>query len=132
MHAGFSLQVRMKERGLLAQAILCLSASNGLLIATPGIPVVTVVCTYNASAFAEKHGIMRAIYVMIGKRALVCRYCHVGKDCFSALRGSGTRGFIAECDSICTLQACMEGLQVATIESVVFRSTWLAWRAWKG
>ena len=47
----------MKERGLLAQAILCLSASSGLLIATPRIPVAMVVCMYNASTFAEKHGI---------------------------------------------------------------------------
>ena len=47
----------MKECGLLAQATLCLSASTGLLIATPGIPVAMVAWTYNASAFAEKHGI---------------------------------------------------------------------------
>merc|ERR1712064_7806 len=65
-------------------------------------------------------GIMRATDVMIGgKRALVCGYGDVGKGCAFALRGSGARVFIAECDPICALQACMEGFQVATIESVV-------------
>ena len=53
----------MKERGFLAEATLCLSASNALLIATPGIPSS---CnggfwTYDASAFAEKHGICTAV-----------------------------------------------------------------------
>jgi len=65
-------------------------------------------------------GIMRATDVMIGgKRALVCGYGDVGKGCAFALRGSGARVFIAECDPICALQACMEGFQVAAIESVV-------------
>ena len=47
---------RMKERGLLAQAILSLSATNGLLIATTGIPVAMAVWTCNTSPFTEKHG----------------------------------------------------------------------------
>merc|ERR1711904_593667 len=34
-------------------------------------------------------------------------------------RGSGARVLIAECDPICALQACMEGYQVAPLESVV-------------
>merc|ERR1712187_230810 len=36
-----------------------------------------------------------------------------------AMRGSGARVLISECDPICALQACMEGFQVATIESVI-------------
>jgi len=65
-------------------------------------------------------GIMRATDVMIGgKRALVCGYGDVGKGCAFALRGSGARVIIAEVDPICALQACMEGFQVATLESVV-------------
>merc|ERR1711945_58895 len=65
-------------------------------------------------------GIMRATDVMIGgKRALVCGYGDVGKGCAFALRGSGARVFITECDPICALQACMEGFQVATMESVL-------------
>merc|ERR1712091_530533 len=64
--------------------------------------------------------IMRATDVMIGgKRALVCGYGDVGKGCAFALRGAGARVFIAEIDPICALQACMEGFQVATLESVV-------------
>merc|ERR1712144_107841 len=65
-------------------------------------------------------GIMRATDVMIGgKRALVCGYGDVGKGCAFALRGAGARVLITEIDPICALQACMEGFQVAALESVV-------------
>merc|ERR1712206_73972 len=65
-------------------------------------------------------GIMRATDVMIGgKRALVCGYGDVGKGSAFALRGAGARVLIAEIDPICALQACMEGFQVVTLESVV-------------
>merc|ERR1712072_1582850 len=65
-------------------------------------------------------GIMRATDVMIGgKRALVCGYGDVGKGCAFALRGSGARVLITECDPICALQACMEGFQVVSMDSVV-------------
>merc|ERR1712046_327357 len=65
-------------------------------------------------------GIMRATDVMIGgKRALVCGYGDVGKGCAFALRGSGARVLVTECDPICALQACMEGFQVVTLDEVV-------------
>merc|ERR1712118_359427 len=65
-------------------------------------------------------GIMRATDVMIGgKRALVCGYGDVGKGCAFAMRGAGARVIITEIDPICALQACMEGFQVAALESVV-------------
>jgi len=65
-------------------------------------------------------GVMRATDVMIGgKRALVCGYGDVGKGCAFALRGSGARVLVTECDPICALQACMEGFQVVTMEDVV-------------
>jgi len=65
-------------------------------------------------------GIMRATDVMIGgKRALVCGYGDVGKGCAFALRGSGARVLVTECDPICALQACMEGFQVVTMDEVV-------------
>merc|ERR1712226_261762 len=65
-------------------------------------------------------GIMRATDVMIGgKRALVCGYGDVGKGCAFALRGGGARVLITEIDPICALQACMEGFQVVTMESVI-------------
>merc|ERR1712137_196528 len=65
-------------------------------------------------------GIMRATDVMIGgKRVLICGYGDVGKGSAFAMRGSGARVLISECDPICALQACMEGFQVVTIESVL-------------
>jgi len=65
-------------------------------------------------------GIMRATDVMIGgKRALICGYGDVGKGSAFALRGAGARVIISEIDPICALQACMEGFQVAALESVV-------------
>merc|ERR1712031_52797 len=64
--------------------------------------------------------IMRATDVMIGgKRALICGYGDVGKGSAFAMRGAGARVLITECDPICALQACMEGFQVVTLESVV-------------
>merc|ERR1712166_1485167 len=74
--------------------------------------------------------IMRATDVMIGgKRALICGYGDVGKGCAAAMRGAGARVMITEVDPICALQACMEGFQIAKIESVVgeidiFVTTW--------
>merc|ERR1712213_198455 len=66
------------------------------------------------------NGIMRATDVMIGgKRALVCGYGDVGKGCAFAMRGAGARVLITEIDPICALQACMEGFQVVTMDSVV-------------
>merc|ERR1712157_382967 len=65
-------------------------------------------------------GIMRATDVMIGgKRALICGFGDVGKGSAQAMRGAGARCMIAEIDPICALQACMEGFQVTTLESVV-------------
>merc|ERR1719498_47614 len=65
-------------------------------------------------------GIMRATDVMLGgKRSLICGYGDVGKGCAFAMRGAGARVLITECDPICALQACMEGFQVVTLESVV-------------
>merc|ERR1711915_823551 len=43
----------------------------------------------------------------------------VGKGCAFAMRGAGARVLITEIDPICALQACMEGFQVVTLESVV-------------
>merc|ERR1711988_10720 len=54
-----------------------------------------------------------------GKRSLICGYGDVGKGCAFAMRGAGARVLITECDPICALQACMEGFQVVTLESVV-------------
>merc|ERR1719258_44257 len=64
--------------------------------------------------------IMRATDVMIGgKRALICGFGDVGNGCAHAMRGCGARVMVTEIDPICALQACMEGFQVAALESVV-------------
>merc|ERR1719199_532141 len=54
-----------------------------------------------------------------GKRALICGYGDVGKGCAAAMRGAGARVMVTEVDPICALQACMEGFQVAKLDSVV-------------
>merc|ERR1711871_934694 len=54
-----------------------------------------------------------------GKRVLICGYGDVGKGSAFAMRGAGARVLISEIDPICALQACMEGFQVAPLESVV-------------
>merc|ERR1712045_621388 len=65
-------------------------------------------------------GIMRATDVMIaGKKAMVCGYGDVGKGCAMALKAQGAIVYVAECDPICALQACMEGFQVARLADVV-------------
>jgi len=65
-------------------------------------------------------GIMRATDVMLaGKKALICGYGDVGKGCAMAMRAQGSIVYVAECDPICALQACMEGFQVVRLADVV-------------
>jgi adenosylhomocysteinase len=68
-------------------------------------------------------GISRATDVMLaGKVAVICGYGDVGKGCAQALRGQGCRVIVTEIDPICALQACMEGYEVKTLDSVVGRA----------
>jgi len=63
---------------------------------------------------------MRATDVMIaGKQVVVCGYGDVGKGCAAAMKSSGARVVVTECDPICALQAAMEGFDVKKLESVV-------------
>merc|ERR1712153_167756 len=65
-------------------------------------------------------GLMRATDVMIaGKEVVVCGYGDVGKGCAQAMKACGARVVVCEIDPICALQACMEGLQVKKLESVL-------------
>merc|ERR1712178_289612 len=65
-------------------------------------------------------GIMRATDVMIaGKTVLICGYGDVGKGCAESMKASGAVVYVTEIDPICALQACMHGLQVRKIESIV-------------
>ena len=64
--------------------------------------------------------IMRVTDVMTdGKCALVSGYGDVSNSSAFALRDSGGRVVIADCDTICALQVGMEKFQAAAIESVV-------------
>ncbi|HEY0840044.1 MAG TPA: adenosylhomocysteinase [Vulgatibacter sp.] len=64
--------------------------------------------------------IMRATDVMIaGKRALVCGFGDVGKGSVQSLKGQDAKVSVTEIDPICALQACMQGLDVVTLEDVV-------------
>ena len=65
-------------------------------------------------------GIMRATDVMIaGKKVVICGYGDVGKGCAAAMKSCGARVVVTEIDPICALQACMEGLEVKRMESIV-------------
>lgn len=65
-------------------------------------------------------GLMRATDVMIaGKRVVICGYGDVGKGCAAAMKACGARVIVTEIDPICALQACMEGLEVKRLESVI-------------
>ena len=65
-------------------------------------------------------GIMRATDVLLsGKKALVCGFGDVGKGSAQALRGQQARVAITEIDPICSLQACMMGHDVITVEDAI-------------
>ncbi len=64
--------------------------------------------------------IMRSTDVLItGKRALVCGFGDVGKGSVQSLVGQQARVAITEVDPICALQACMQGLDVVTLDQAV-------------
>ena len=65
-------------------------------------------------------GIKRGTDVMIaGKTVVVCGYGDVGKGCVESLSGFGARIIVTEIDTICALQAAMEGYEIRTVEEVV-------------
>ncbi|XVF26444.1 hypothetical protein REPUB_Repub19eG0102700 [Reevesia pubescens] len=67
-------------------------------------------------------GLMRATDVMIaGKVVVVCGYGDVGNGC-AALKQAGIRVILTEIDPIGAPQALMEGLQVVTLEDVVYEA----------
>jgi adenosylhomocysteinase len=64
--------------------------------------------------------IMRATDVLItGKRALVCGFGDVGKGSAQSLAAQSAKVSITEIDPICALQACMQGIDVVTLDDVV-------------
>jgi adenosylhomocysteinase len=64
--------------------------------------------------------IMRATDVLIsGKRALVCGFGDVGKGSVQSLKAQSAKVAVTEIDPICALQACMQGIDVITVEDAV-------------
>jgi adenosylhomocysteinase len=64
--------------------------------------------------------IMRATDVMLtGKRALVCGFGDVGKGSVQSLKAQSARVGVTEIDPICALQACMQGVDVLTVEDAL-------------
>merc|ERR1712228_315142 len=58
--------------------------------------------------------------VMIaGKKVLVCGYGDVGKGCAQSMKNQGAMVMVTEVDPICALQACMEGIPVVELKTVV-------------
>ncbi|MFC2034789.1 adenosylhomocysteinase [Chloroflexota bacterium] len=67
--------------------------------------------------------IMRSTDVLIsGKKALVCGFGDVGKGSTQSLRGQQARVAVTEIDPICSLQACMQGFDVITVEDAIKQS----------
>ena len=64
--------------------------------------------------------IMRATDVMLaGKRAIVCGFGDVGKGTVESLQGQKAKVAVSEIDPICALQACMQGIDVLTMEDAL-------------
>jgi adenosylhomocysteinase len=57
--------------------------------------------------------------MIVDKRTPVCGYGDVGKGCAFVLRGAGARVLITDIEPTFTLQACMEGFQVVTMDAFV-------------
>ena len=64
--------------------------------------------------------IMRATDVLLsGKRTLVCGFGDVGKGSVQSLKAQSAKVAVTEIDPICALQACMQGLDVITVEDAL-------------
>ena len=92
------------------------------------VPAINVNDSVTKSKFDNKYGcresavdaIRRATDTMLaGKRVVVAGYGDVGKGTAASFRGAGAIVTVTEIDPICALQACMDGYEVRTLESVV-------------
>jgi adenosylhomocysteinase len=99
-------------------------AQQGTLL----FPAINVNDSVTKSKFDNLYGcrhslvdaLMRATDVMLsGKKVLVCGFGDVGKGSVQSLRGQQARVGVTEVDPICALQACMQGLDVLTIEDAI-------------
>ncbi len=95
------------------------------------MPAINVNDSVTKSKFDNKYGckesavdaIRRATDVMMaGKVAFVAGYGDVGKGTAASLRGAGCRVIVSEIDSICALQAAMDGFEVLKSTTAVPRA----------
>ena len=64
--------------------------------------------------------LMRATDVLMsGKRVLICGYGDVGKGSAQSALGQQAKVAVTEIDPICALQACMQGIDVITVEDAL-------------
>ena len=91
-------------------------------------PAINVNDSVTKSKFDNKYGCKESLVdgirratdtMMAGKTAVVCGYGDVGKGSAASLRGSGARVKVTEIDTICALQAAMDGYEVTTLEDAV-------------
>ena len=65
-------------------------------------------------------GIKRALDVLVsGKVAMICGYGDVGKGSAESLANERARVMVSEVAQICSLQACMAGYKVTTVEDAL-------------
>jgi adenosylhomocysteinase len=92
------------------------------------MPAINVNDSVTKSKFDNKYGckesavdaIRRATDTMLaGKRVVVAGYGDVGKGTAASFRGAGAIVSVTEIDPICALQACMDGYEVKTLETLV-------------
>ncbi|MEO0573089.1 MAG: adenosylhomocysteinase [Bacteroidota bacterium] len=95
------------------------------------MPAINVNDSVTKSKFDNKYGcresavdaIRRATDTMLaGKQVVVCGYGDVGKGTAASFRGAGAIVTVTEIDPICALQACMDGFEVKTLETVVAKA----------
>src|SRR6056300_2054260 len=92
------------------------------------MPAINVNDSVTKSKFDNKYGckesavdaIRRATDIMLaGKRVVVCGYGDVGKGTVASFQGAGSIVTVTEIDSICALQASMDGYEVKKLDTVI-------------
>ena len=92
------------------------------------LPAINVNDSVTKSKFDNKYGckesavdaVRRATDIMLaGKRVVVAGYGDVGKGTVASFQGAGAIVTVTEIDTICALQAAMDGFEVKKLETVI-------------
>ena len=95
------------------------------------LPAININDSVTKSKFDNKYGckesavdaVRRATDIMMaGKRVVVCGYGDVGKGTAASFKSAGSIVTVTEIDSICALQAAMDGYEVKKLETVIGKS----------